>query len=36
MIRVALKKTIRGFTPGGNQFNFFENSEDWWVERATR
>ena len=23
MLRVALKKTIRGFTPGGNQFNFY-------------
>ncbi len=30
---VAVKNTVRGFTPGGSPFNFTQNSEDWWLER---
>jgi peptide/nickel transport system substrate-binding protein len=29
----ALKRTIHGFVPGGTQFNYTQNTEDWWVAR---
>jgi peptide/nickel transport system substrate-binding protein len=29
----ALKRTIRGFVPGGTMFNYTQNTEDWWVAR---
>jgi peptide/nickel transport system substrate-binding protein len=31
--QVALKKTIRGFAPGGAPPLFTEHNEDWWLER---
>ena len=32
--RAAVKTRVRGVTPGGLLFNFFQNSEDWWLARS--
>ena len=32
--RVALRKDLRGFVPGGGIFNFPQNSEDWWLAQG--
>ena len=33
VLQFALKKTIRGFVPGGSPFTLHEHNEDWWLER---
>ncbi len=33
VVRAAIRSTVRGVVPGGSQFNFSQNSEDWWLER---
>ena len=32
--RVALRKDLRGFVPGGGIFNFPQTSEDWWLAQG--
>jgi peptide/nickel transport system substrate-binding protein len=31
VLRAAIRSTVRGVEPGGTQFNFSQNSEDWWL-----
>ena len=31
VLRAAIRTTIRGFVPGGSQFNVTQNTEDWWL-----
>ena len=33
VLQFALKKTIRGFVPGGSPSTIQEHNEDWWLER---
>jgi peptide/nickel transport system substrate-binding protein len=32
-VRAAIRTMVRGVVPGGSQYEFSQNSEDWWVER---
>ena len=32
VLRAAIRTSIRGFVPGGSQFNVTQNSENWWLE----
>jgi peptide/nickel transport system substrate-binding protein len=31
VLRAAIRSTVRGVEPGGTQFHFSQNSEDWWL-----
>jgi peptide/nickel transport system substrate-binding protein len=31
VLRLVVKPRVRGFVPGGTQFEFPQNSEDWWL-----
>jgi ABC-type transport system substrate-binding protein len=31
VMRAAIRTTVRGVVPGGTQFNFTQNSENWWL-----
>ena len=31
VLRAAIRTRVRGFVPGGSQFNYTQNSEDWWL-----
>ena len=33
VFRAVMKDSVRGTYPGGSQFEFTQNSEDWWLER---
>jgi peptide/nickel transport system substrate-binding protein len=33
VFRAAVRSRVRGFIGRGTQFNFFENTEDWWLAR---
>ena len=33
VMRAAIRTRVRGVVPGGSQFNFTQNSENWWIER---
>jgi peptide/nickel transport system substrate-binding protein len=33
VVRAAVRSSVRGFIGRGSQFNFFENTEDWWLAR---
>jgi peptide/nickel transport system substrate-binding protein len=33
VIRAAVRSPVRGFIGRGTQFNFYENTEDWWLAR---
>lgn len=33
VLRAAVRDTVRGVEPGGTQFHFSQNSEDWWLDR---
>jgi hypothetical protein len=34
VLRAAIRTTVRGVVPGGSQFNFSQNSEDWWLAES--
>jgi peptide/nickel transport system substrate-binding protein len=31
VLRAAIRSTVRGVEPGGTQFHFSQNSENWWL-----
>ena len=33
VFRAVSRSNVRGIVPGGTQFNFFQDTEDWWLER---